>query len=290
MMNFHFSRKIALLLGMLTALSFSDAVQAQQPAGSTWDHIAQTHVLRLAGTSSELWAFRDTTGSTAPGGVKIGDTVWRGVAPVLAKALADALGAKLEIVETTWGNAVTGLQANQFDMIFGLDGTPQRAAAIGFVNQPMFLYGTALLGKTGLNLASWSAIDAAKLRIGVPVGTSQSAEIARRAPDAKLSQYQGFNEMIAALQSNRIDALATSLTSATILSARLKGSEAKLPQPAALFPATVAIRSETDPRWKNFLETSMQYFVNNGVVDQALSDVYKFRGVDVSKVDPVVHR
>jgi hypothetical protein len=53
--------------------------------------------------------------------------VWRGFSVNCAKELADALGAELQMVDTTYGNAIAGLQANQFDLIFALDGTVKRA-------------------------------------------------------------------------------------------------------------------------------------------------------------------
>lgn len=271
------------------ALLIGTAAHAQS-AQSTWERIQQTKVVRLAGTNSEFWAFKDTTNSDAPGGVKIGDTVWRGLGPVLASKIAEALGAKLEIVETTWGNAVPGLQADQFDLIFGLDGTPPRAAAIDFVPQGLFWYGTALAAAPDVDVSSWEAINKQKLKIAVPSGTSMEFELAKSAPEAELSKFQGFNDMIAALQTGRVQALATSLTSATLISARISGSQVKMPEPAALYPAGTGIRKETDQRWNNFLQTTLLYFVTRGEVQKAIEDVYTFRGVDLSKVQAVVNR
>jgi hypothetical protein len=47
-----------------------------------------------------------------------------------AKQVAAALGVTVEPVETARGTAVTGLQANQFDAMFALDGPPVRTKAI----------------------------------------------------------------------------------------------------------------------------------------------------------------
>ncbi|MFC3678386.1 transporter substrate-binding domain-containing protein [Ferrovibrio xuzhouensis] len=272
------------------ALLIGGAAAHAQPAKSTWERIQETKVVRLAGTNSEFWAFKDTSGSDAPGAVKIGDTVWRGLGPVMASQIAEALGAKLEIVETTWGNAVPGLQAGQFDLIFGLDGTPPRAAAIDFVPQGLFWYGTALAAAPNVDVSSWEAINKQKLKVAVPAGTSMEFEIAKNAPNAELSKFQGFNDMIAAFQTGRVQALATSLTSATLISARLPGSQVKMPEPAALYPAGTGIRKETDPRWNNFLSTTLLYLVTHGQVQKAIGDVYRFRGVDLSKVQAVVTR
>jgi hypothetical protein len=63
-----------------------------------------------------------------------------------------------------------------------------------------------------------------------------------------------------------------------------------MPNPPALFPATAAIRLEIDPRWRNFLTTSFGYLAYSGFVQKALDQAYAFRGVDITKVQPVVIR
>jgi polar amino acid transport system substrate-binding protein len=261
-----------------------------QQAKSTWEQIQETKTLRMAAPISEPFCFKDLTNSDKPGGVKVGDTVWRGVSVNICKEMADALGAKLQLVETTYGNGVAGLQANQFDLMFALDGTVKRAAVVDFVPQGIFMYGTAILSKAGTDIKSWKAINDQKLLIGLPVGTTMETETMRRAPDAKLERFQNYNEMIAAFQAGRVQAISGSLTGMTLSSARIPGSIVAMPDPPALFPATAAIRQELDPRWRNFLTTSFSYLANSGFVQNALNDAYAFRGVDVTKLQPVVIR
>jgi len=102
---------------------------AAQPSKSTWEVITGTKKLRLGVAISEPFAFKDLEGSDKPGAVKAGSSVWRGVSVNCGKELADALGAEMEVVETTYGNAVIGLQTDKFDLIFALDGTVKRAVA-----------------------------------------------------------------------------------------------------------------------------------------------------------------
>lgn len=261
-----------------------------QSARSTWDAVTQGKILRLGAPISEPFLFKDLTNGNAPGGVRVGDTLWRGLAVNCAKELADALGAELQLVETTYGNAVAGLQANQFDLVFALDGTVRRAVAVDFVPQALFLYGTAILTRQGTDIASWEAINNARLKIGVPVGTTMETEIMRRAPAAQLDRFQNINEMIAAFNSNRVAAISASLTSMTLASARIPNTIVTMPAPPALFPATAAIRQDLDPRWRNFLTTSFGYLAFSGFVQNALNEAYAFRGVDIAKLQPVVIR
>lgn len=116
------------------------------------------------------------------------------------------------------------------------------------------------------------------------------SEIMCRAPQAKLERFQNINEMIAAYQAGRVIAISSSLTGMTLASGRLPNSIVAMPNPPALFPATAAIRYDIDPRWRNFLSTSFVYLANSGFVQKALDEAYAFRGVDVSKLQPVVIR
>ncbi len=112
----------------------------------------------------------------------------------------------------------------------------------------------------------------------------------RRAPGAKLERFQNIPEMIAAFQAGRVIAISSSLTGMTLASARLPNSIVAMPNPPALFPATAAIRQELDPRWRNFLTTSFAYLANSGFVQNTLNEAYAFRGVDITKLQPVVIR
>jgi len=277
-----------MIVGASAALA-SQPARAQQ-AKSTWEQIYESKTLRMAAPIAEPSLYKDLTNSDKPGGVKVGDTLWRGWAVNVCKELAEALGVRLEMVETTFGNGVAGLQANQFDLMFVLDGTPKRAAVIDFIPNGVFLYGTAILAKSGANIETWKAIDDARLQIGVPVGTTMETEIMRRAPQAKLDRFQTVNEMIAAFQAGRVVAISSSLTSMVLTSARIPNSVVRMPDPPALFPSTAAIRLEKDQRWRNFLQTSFAYLGNSGFVQNALNDAYAFRGVDISKLQPVVTR
>lgn len=276
----------ALGAGVLLA---SRGAQAQA-AKSTWEQVQANKAIRMAAPISEPFLWKDLTNSDKPGGVKVGDVLWRGLAVNVCKQLADALDVQLQMVETTYGNGVAGLQANQFDLMFALDGTPKRAAAVDFVPQALLLYGTAILSRQGTAIDTWKAIDDAKLQIGVPVGTTMETELMRRAPNAKLERFQNIPEMIAAFQAGRVAAISSSLTGMTLASARIPNSIVAMPNPPALFPATAAIRQDLDPRWRNFLTTSFAYLANSGFVQNALNEAYAFRGVDITKLQPVVIR
>ncbi len=112
----------------------------------------------------------------------------------------------------------------------------------------------------------------------------------RRASAAQLERFQNINEMIAAFNAGRVEAISSSLTGMTLASARIANTVVAMPAPPALFPATAAISQEIDPRWRNFLTTSFGYLAYSGFVQTALNHAYAFRGVDITKLQPVVIR
>lgn len=109
------------------ALAGASQAVAQEANESTWDRIMRTRTLRVGAAAYEPWYFKDEARGSAPGGVLVGDMMWRGIGIGVGKAIADALEVEMAVVETTWANAVAGLQSNQFDIMFVLDATPVRA-------------------------------------------------------------------------------------------------------------------------------------------------------------------
>src|SRR5690606_5299857 len=106
---------------------------------STWDTIMETKKVRAGCVNGEPFGFKDpATGE------------WKGIVPAFAALVAQELEVDWECVETTWGNAIAGLQADQFDFVGGLDATPQRALAIDFADGTLVYYATAILARKDL--------------------------------------------------------------------------------------------------------------------------------------------
>jgi polar amino acid transport system substrate-binding protein len=103
---------------------------------STWDAIKKRGSIRLGVIPSEPWYYKDPSSNE-----------WSGLGVALGKQIADEMGVKLDMVETTWGNAVAALQANQIDVLFVLDATPKRALAIDFIFSPLLYYALSVLVK-----------------------------------------------------------------------------------------------------------------------------------------------
>ncbi|NRP72152.1 Nopaline-binding periplasmic protein [Ensifer psoraleae] len=273
-MTFSLIKKVALIAAM--AVVTSTAYAQEQ---STWDQIQSTKKVRLGCAQSEPWCFKDVTGSDEPGGIETNGNVYRGVAVALGKDVADALGVELEIVETTWGNAVAGLQANQYDFMFQLDATPQRALSIDFAG-PVMWYPVALLVKNDFAPTTWAELSDPKYKLAAPSGTTFVDVIKKNAPEATLATFQQSNEAIAAFQSGRVDGAASTGPMADVSRLRLKTGKTLVPTPVVARPSSAGLRKETDSRWRDFLQVAVSYSYDTGRTQQLYEDFLAFRGLD----------
>lgn len=279
---------MAACFGIMMLVASMHTATAQAPQ-STWEQIQKTKKLRLGVAPTEPWYFKDTTGKEGPGSVKSGASVWRGVGTMLAKEIADALGVELVIVETTWGNAVAGLQANQFDLMFMLDANPVRAIAIDFAG-PVLWYPFGLIVKDELAGKSWAELNDPKYKLGGVTGSSTAATMVRMAPNASISYFPSHGELLAAFQSGRIDGAMTTAPTADLTRAKINMGKTLVPTPAVTTPTGAGIRIETDARWRNYLNTVTQFLYNTGKSQELYEQFLTFRGLDAKDVTPITGR
>lgn len=264
------------LLAAFCSLAVS-AVSAQTT--SSWDQIMTSKKLRIGCASAEPWCFKDVTGSDKPGAVKSGEAVWRGVSVNLGKAIADAMGVELEVVETTWGNAVAALQANQFDFMFILDATPQRALAVDFVG-PVLWYPIALLVKDDFKPTTWEEMNDPKYQFGAPIGTTFVTALQKYVPKAQIRTFQATNDVIAAFQAGRIDGVTGTGPNADVARLRLGMGKTIVPKPAVGLSTGGAVRKELDRRWRDYLQTVVGYFYETGKTQEFYEQFLAYRGLD----------
>jgi polar amino acid transport system substrate-binding protein len=277
-------------LGIAAGATLIGSARAEDaPASeSTWDRILRTKVLRAGAALQEPWYFKDTAGTDAPGAVKSGSDVWRGVAPVIAAEIAKAMGVELQIVETAWGNAAAGLQSGQYDFMLCLDGNPTRALAIDFAPVPFLWYPMAVLLRPEVKIASWAEANDAKYRWGVTLGSSSDLNLTRRAPNGQITRFQEVNEMYAAFQSGRVDGIFSLGPSLDLVRQKLGAGNLTVLAPAAALAAGVALRAEPDQRFKSYMTTAISYYYNVGQTQAAYEQFLSFRGNDPSKALPII--
>lgn len=211
-----------------TLLSLPLAARAE----GTIEEAKKRGALRVGVTQAPPWFSKDP---------KTGE--WSsGVGVSMGKAMAQALGVKLETVEVTWGNSIAALQGNKIDIMFMIDATPERKEAVDFPATPLLYYSLAVLARDDLAVKTWDDLDKAGMRIAVPQASSMDRFLTQHTPKADIQRFPGNAEAIAAFQSGRVDAVC--LFHPPLLAARQRLGKGKIvvPTPAEWQPSSAALR------------------------------------------------
>lgn len=216
----------------------------------------------------------------------ITDGSWRGFYVDICKKLADDLGVKMTILETTWGNSVLDLQSDKIDVFFGLNPTPERQKVIDF-SGPVFKNAFTMVTKKGLGAKSWSDFDKSDIRIAVDAGSSHDAAVTRLAPNAQISRLKTASDATAALQAGRVDAQCLVL----ILSLTLRAKNATLgeiviPTPTDATTSNAGFRREADASWREFVTAWIVKERESGFVKSAIVKNMGLVGVKESDFPP----
>ncbi|MBN9217123.1 MAG: transporter substrate-binding domain-containing protein [Mesorhizobium sp.] len=270
------------------AATGASAQEAPVSGEDAFARIRKNGVIRFGAANSEPWYFKDVSGSDAPGGVESNGVVWRGVCPALAKMLADAMGVKLELVETTWGNAVAGLQAGQFDVMLALDGTPTRALAIDFITTQMAWNPFNVLVADGVNAANWSDLNNPEFSVAVMLGTSMDQFISKLLPKAEIVRFQEASQTYAAFQGGRVKGITGAGPEMDLLREKLKIGNVVIPKPLFAIPSGAGLPYEPTPRLRDYLSTSVGYLYFASEIQNAYEDYARWRGLDPSKSVPLM--
>ena len=57
---------------------------------------------------------------------------WRGFAVEMARDIAENIGVKLEVVESSWANSILDVQSGKVDLALALTALPKRALSVHF--------------------------------------------------------------------------------------------------------------------------------------------------------------
>jgi polar amino acid transport system substrate-binding protein len=243
-------RALAGTAALLPATALLHAAQAQPANESTFERVRRTKVLRIAALPGELPYFQKDLASGE----------WSGACIEMAKDIAKVFDAKLEYVESTYGNSVLDLQSNKVDLAFALNPTPQRALSIGFT-RPMIVHPFGCIARKGLNPSTWDDLNKPEIRIVYDIGSLHETAAKRYTPKAQLTGYKTRDECTLALQSGRADAqiLAAILGMSAIGKNPNLGSYHLLTGPLVALPSCLGIQREPDPRFVDVINAWLDY-------------------------------
>lgn len=206
----------------------------------------------------------------------------------MGKAMAESIGVEFEPVEVTWGTAIAALQSGKIDLMYMLDATDERKQAVSFPEAPLLFYSLAVLTSDDLEVAAWEDLNSADISIAVPQASSMDKYVSEFAPNADIQRFPGNQESIAAFQSGRVDAV--SLFHPPLLAALSKLGQGKIvvPTPALSRPSSVALRTEEDTTFVNWVDESIAAYYKDGQTQKWYEEALGAFGLDGSSAPPVM--
>ncbi len=244
----------AAALGGMAAAMPPAAAQTPAPSGeATFDRIRRTGVLRIAALPGEQPFFRKDLATGE----------WSGAAIDMAKSIAGAMNARLEYVESTYGNSVLDLQANKIDLAFALNPTPARALAIGFT-RAYYMHPFGYVARRGFSARTWEDLNKPETRVVSLIGSLSDVLLARYAPKAQVIGAKAGDDAILLMQAGRADCAIYGLIQALGVSAKapMLDQVTLLQGPFVSLPSAMGVQVELDRRWRDFLDCWTDY--NNG--------------------------
>jgi polar amino acid transport system substrate-binding protein len=248
--------RYALAIGSGAALTSALTVPASAQAGAdnTLDNIRVAKVLRIAVLPGELPYFNKdlATGN------------WSGMCIDMANDIAKLLDVKLEFTESTYGNSILDLQSNKIDLGFALNPTPQRALVVDFTHL-VFPHPFGAMLRKGLEAKTWADINKPEVKIAVDVGSANETVARRFAPNATITSFKTRDDVMLQMASGRVDCVVNALVLGLTAIAKNPnlGSYKILQSPSVAIPSSMAIRRESDKRWRDFLSVWVDY--NRGI-------------------------
>jgi polar amino acid transport system substrate-binding protein len=264
--------------GLVALAAATVPARADEPGETTFNRIQRTKTLRIAGV----------VGAEPYFSKNIATGEWSGFAVAMANDIAGVFGAKLEIVETTWGNSVLDLQSNKVDVSFGLNPTPARAIVVDFTN-PLFYTAFAIVGHGDFAAKTWAELNDPAVTIAVDIGSSHELIARQMAPNAKIVALGTPSDSVLAVQSGRANCFV--MTVILALAAKSKNPSLgnfTIPTPVLSAPGCAALRNEPYNRMRDFMNSWAAYNRGMGRVRTWILAALAQQGITAKDIPPEV--
>jgi polar amino acid transport system substrate-binding protein len=250
------NRRDALTVALMGAAVATGASQSQALAdtaptgGATMERIKRTGVLRIGVIVGQEPYFHKDLASGQ----------WSGACIEMANDIASKFSAKVETVETTWGNQILDLQGDKIDLAFAVNPTPERALVIDF-STPILVHSFTVITKKGFaKPQTWEELNKPEVKIAVDLGSTHELIARRYCPKANILGFKNRDEAILAVATGRADCnVSLAVLSISTLKKNPNLGELAIPKPLLTLPTNIGIRAETDRRYKDFLSAWADY-------------------------------
>ena len=226
------------------------SAQAASSNESTLDRVRRTGIVRMGVIVGQAPYFTKN----------LTDGTWSGACLSMAQDIAQKLNAKVETVETTWGNQILDLQANKIDLAFAVNPTPERALMVDFATPILVHSFTAVTRKGFAKPETWNDLNKPEVRISVDMGSAHELIARRYAPNATILSFKNRDEAVLAVATGRADCnVVLAILALPMLKKNPALAEIAIPRPILTLPTNIAVRLNDDKRWRDFLSVWADY-------------------------------
>ncbi|MBR1147297.1 transporter substrate-binding domain-containing protein [Bradyrhizobium sp. AUGA SZCCT0431] len=267
------------LAGVAMAAGVNLAAAQTAAPGSTLERIKRNGVLRVAViVGQEPYFHKDLpTGK------------WSGACIDMANDIAAKLSAKVETVESTWGNQILDLQGDKVDLAFAVNPTPERALVIDF-STPILVHSFTVITRKGFaKPQTWQEINKPEVKVAVDIGSTHEMIARRYCPKATILGFKNRDEAILAVATGRADCnVSLAVLAVSTLKKNPNLGELVIPRPLLTLPTNMGIRAESDRRYKDFLSAWADYNRAMGQTREWMLKGFEAIGLAADDIPPEV--
>ena len=186
----------------------------------------------------------------------------------LARALASAMGARLEIVTMPFGELLGALEAEKVDMVMsGMAITAERSRDVTFVG-PYMMSGKSILTKSAMLSQATKSEDfnRANLRLAALGNSTSQTFIETSAPEATLVSVKDYDTGVDMVINDKVDALVADMPICVLSVLRYPNAGlVTLKSPLSIEPFGIAVPSN-DPAFANLVDNYLDTYGKMGVL------------------------
>lgn len=236
--------------GALTAMLVTFTMTAVQAQSSKIDEIRDRGTLRMAGILNE-----DPYFSKDP---RNGE--WRGFAVAMARDIAETIGVKLEVVESSWSNSILDVQSGKVDLALALTALPKRALSIHFSSPTYYNSFVIVSPNEKLSKLTWAELNDPAFSFAVDLGSAQDNITKQYLPNANILRFKTRDEAIIAVATGKADGLINTVLNGVVMTKRNPAlGTVYVPEPTLSSPSVIGLNYGTDDTWKQFISAWADY-------------------------------
>lgn len=182
----------------------------------------------------------------------------------LARAIAASMNLKIRFAKMPFAELLPALQGGKVDMIIsGMTMTPERNLKVAFVG-PYHVSGKGILTKVkSLETLKKEGVNSEKFKVATLKGSTSQYVVEKAAPKAKLTLSASYDDALALLFQDKVDAVIADYPFCAYVAARYPEKELAVGESKLSFePLGIAIRE--DALWINELENFIKMLIGSG--------------------------